>query len=88
MSAAPAALAGLTTKGGIAVGKDADLVAFAPDARSTVGELEHKNPVTPLRRARAHGGWCGGSGWAAASSTAARRAAGLLDRGGSARVAP
>jgi allantoinase len=47
MSAAPAALTGLTGKGGIAVGKDADLVAFAPDERSTVGELHHRNPVTP-----------------------------------------
>ncbi|SDF72340.1 allantoinase AllB [Klenkia brasiliensis] len=47
MSAAPAALAGLPAKGGIAVGKDADLVAFAPDAVATVGRLEHRNPVTP-----------------------------------------
>jgi allantoinase len=47
MSEAPAGLAGLTRKGGIAVGKDADLVAFAPDARFTVGRLEHRNPVTP-----------------------------------------
>ncbi|SDP05318.1 allantoinase [Klenkia soli] len=47
MSTAPAALAGLSAKGGIAVGKDADLVAFAPDATATVGRLEHKNPVTP-----------------------------------------
>ena len=28
-------------------GKDADLVAFAPDERWTVGDLEHRNPVTP-----------------------------------------
>jgi allantoinase len=47
MSAAPAALTGLAGKGGIAVGKDADLVAFAPDERSTVGQLHHRNPVTP-----------------------------------------
>ncbi|KQS60864.1 allantoinase [Geodermatophilus sp. Leaf369] len=47
MSAAPAALAGLPGKGGIEVGKDADLVAFAPDATAVVGRLEHKNPVTP-----------------------------------------
>ena len=47
MSEAPARLAGLPRKGGIAVGKDADLVAFAPDARFTVGRLEHRNPVTP-----------------------------------------
>jgi allantoinase len=47
MSAAPARLAGLGTKGAIAVGKDADLVAFAPDEHWTVGALEHRNPVTP-----------------------------------------
>ncbi|MBM7806802.1 allantoinase [Geodermatophilus bullaregiensis] len=47
MSAAPARLAGLPGKGAIAVGKDADLVAFAPDERFTVGRLEHRNPVTP-----------------------------------------
>ncbi|MGY1673419.1 allantoinase AllB [Geodermatophilus sp. SYSU D00710] len=47
MSAAPARLAGLPGKGAIAVGRDADLVAFAPDERFTVGRLEHRNPVTP-----------------------------------------
>jgi allantoinase len=47
MAAAPARLAGLSAKGAIAVGKDADLVAFAPDERWTVGDLEHRNPVTP-----------------------------------------
>ena len=47
MSTAPARLAGLSGKGAIAVGKDADLVAFAPDETWTVGELQHRNPVTP-----------------------------------------
>ncbi|WP_138760948.1 allantoinase AllB [Modestobacter altitudinis] len=47
MSAAPAQLTGLTGKGGIAVGKDADLVVFAPDERFSVAELHHRNPVTP-----------------------------------------
>ncbi|WP_369255999.1 allantoinase AllB [Geodermatophilus amargosae] len=47
MSAAPARLAGLPRKGAIAVGKDADLVAFAPDEPFTVGRLLHRNPVTP-----------------------------------------
>jgi allantoinase len=47
MAAAPARLAGLSAKGAIAVGKDADLVAFAPDERWTVGTLEHRHPVTP-----------------------------------------
>jgi allantoinase len=47
MSAAPARLAGLPGKGAIAVGRDADLVAFAPEEAFTVGRLEHRNPVTP-----------------------------------------
>jgi allantoinase len=47
MAEAPARLAGLPGKGAIAVGKDADLVAFAPDERFTVGDLHHRNPVTP-----------------------------------------
>jgi allantoinase len=47
MAVEPARLAGLPGKGGIAVGKDADLVAFAPEERWTVGELRHRNPVTP-----------------------------------------
>ncbi|MGY1815096.1 allantoinase AllB [Blastococcus sp. SYSU D00820] len=47
MSAAPARLAGLPGKGAIAVGKDADLVAFAPEERWTVERLLHRNPVTP-----------------------------------------
>jgi allantoinase len=47
MSAAPAQLTGLAGKGGIAVGKDADLVAFAPDQQWRVAELHHRHPVTP-----------------------------------------
>ena len=47
MAEGPARLAGLPGKGAIAVGKDADLVAFAPDARWRVGALHHRNPVTP-----------------------------------------
>lgn len=49
MSRGPAALVGLSHKGSIAPGKDADLVAFDPDATFTVdpGALEHRNPVTP-----------------------------------------
>jgi allantoinase len=47
MAQRPAELAGLPGKGAIAVGKDADLVAFAPDEKFTVGALEHRNPVTP-----------------------------------------
>jgi len=47
MSAAPAQLTGLTGKGGIEPGRDADLVAFAPDERWSVDQLHHRNPVTP-----------------------------------------
>jgi allantoinase len=47
MAEGPSRLAGLPGKGAIAVGKDADLVAFAPDERFTVGDLHHRNPVTP-----------------------------------------
>ncbi|MEV4070493.1 allantoinase AllB [Nonomuraea fuscirosea] len=49
MSANPAALAGISGKGGIEAGKDADLVAFDPAADLLVdaARLHHKNPVTP-----------------------------------------
>jgi allantoinase len=50
MADAPARLAGLPRKGAIRIGGDADLVAFAPEERWTVGELEHRNPVTPYAR--------------------------------------
>lgn len=49
MSARPAALAGLTRKGALARGKDADLVAFDPDAPHVVdqAELQHRNKLSP-----------------------------------------
>jgi allantoinase len=49
MSAAPALLAGLERKGAIAPGRDADLVAFLPEAERLVepAKLEHRHPLTP-----------------------------------------
>lgn len=49
MSARPAALAGLTRKGRIALGFDADMSVFAPDGTLVVDvdRLHHKNPISP-----------------------------------------
>jgi allantoinase len=49
MAAAPARLAGLPAKGRLAVGCDADLVAFDPDETYVVeaARLLHRHPVTP-----------------------------------------
>ncbi|MGY1605062.1 allantoinase AllB [Geodermatophilus sp. SYSU D00815] len=55
MAAAPARLAGLPGKGEIAVGRDADLVAFAPEEPWTVTELLHRHPVTPYAGRRLTG---------------------------------
>lgn len=49
MSSGPANLVGLTRKGRLEVGADADFAVFAPEAQFTVdaASLRHKNPVTP-----------------------------------------
>jgi allantoinase len=49
MSSAPAKLAGLSSKGRIAAGCDADLVLFDPDAVWAVdpARLHHRHPLTP-----------------------------------------
>jgi allantoinase len=52
-----AALVGLDHKGAIEVGRDADLVAFDPEARFTVdgAALHHRHPVTPYHGRTLHG---------------------------------
>ncbi|HXW45472.1 MAG TPA: allantoinase AllB [Streptosporangiaceae bacterium] len=57
MAAAPAEIAGLPAKGAIAVGRDADLVAFAPDEEFVVepGLLRHRHKLTPYLGRRLSG---------------------------------
>jgi allantoinase len=66
MAERPAAIAGLTRKGRIAGGADADLVAFAPDDEFTVDptRLHHRHAVTPyagrVLRGVVHATWVRG----------------------------
>ncbi|MFC9758366.1 allantoinase AllB [Streptomyces sp. NPDC056921] len=57
MSAAPAELAGLTRKGAIEAGRDADFAVLAPDDTFTVdpAELYHRNQVTAYAGKTLHG---------------------------------
>jgi allantoinase len=57
MSAAPARLAGLDSKGAIEPGRDADLVVFDPDEEFVVdaARLYHRHPVTPYHGERLRG---------------------------------
>lgn len=57
MSAAPAELAGLTRKGVIEAGRDADFAVLAPDETFTVdpAELFHRNQVTAYAGRTLHG---------------------------------
>ena len=57
MSARPAALCGLARKGALAVGRDADMCAFAPEASFVVdaAALRHRNPVSAYHGKRLTG---------------------------------
>lgn len=57
MAESPSRLAGLTRKGRIAVGNDADFCVFAPDETFVVdaAALLHRNALTPYAGRTLHG---------------------------------
>ena len=57
MSAGPAGLAGLTAKGAVAEGRDADFAVLAPEETFTVdpARLHHRNPITAYAGRTLHG---------------------------------
>ena len=57
MAEGPADLVGLSHKGRIAVGADADFCVFAPDDGFIVdaAQLQHRNPITPYDGRRLFG---------------------------------
>lgn len=85
MSREPAELVGMRRKGGVDVGKDADLCVFAPDDSFVVdvAQLHHRNPVSPYHgRALAgsvRGTWLRGARIAGAGESSPRGK--LLSRG-------
>lgn len=88
MSTAPAAIAGLETKGAIEVGRDADLVAFAPDEEFEVhpSRLHHRHPVSPYTGRRlagvVHDVWLRGRRVVSGGRVAPGPGGRLLERGG------
>jgi allantoinase len=57
MAERPARLAGMATKGAIAVGRDADLVVWDPERETIVDarSLQHRHPITPYDGRRLRG---------------------------------
>ena len=87
MAERPAAQAGLTRKGAIAVGKDADFSVFAPEETFVVDPnlLHHKNAVTPYAgrelAGRVRSTWLRGIDISADVETNGDRRGSLLSRG-------
>ena len=82
MAERPAALVGLATKGAIAPGRSADLVAFAPDAAFRVdpAALRHRHAVSPYAGRTLHG--VVRATWLRGRRTGGAPAGRLLRRGG------